>query len=423
MNQMPPFPSPSHGPHEAPDTTQSLPGAPAAAPSSSPFGTPAAASTTAPKRGRGRLGLAAAVVGTSLLVGGAAGLGGAAAWNAMDDEPAGSPAATAGPSSSQVASSPDSEAPTGRVEAVASSVLPSVVKLDVSGAQGSGSGSGIILSSDGQILTNNHVVEVAGESGEITVSFNDGSKASARILGTDPLTDTAVIQAEDVSGLTAASIGDSASLDVGQEVVAIGSPFGLESTVTSGIVSALNRPVDVGADADGNRTTYPAIQTDAAINPGNSGGPLVDMDGNVIGINSSIRSASTGSEAGSIGLGFAIPIDAVLPIVEQMAAGETPTHAKLGVSVQDVADATGVEVTEGAQVGTISDDSPAGAAGLRPGDVITKVDDATITGADSLVATIRTYRPGDEVTLTYVRDGESETTKVTLDSDAEESSS
>ncbi|MCD4525702.1 S1C family serine protease [Nocardioides sp. cx-173] len=423
MNQMPPFPPPSHGPHEAPDTTRPLPGAPAAAPSSSPFGAPAAASTAAPKRGRGRLGLAAAVVGTSLLVGGAAGLGGAAAWHAMDDEPADSPAATAGPRSSQVASSPDSEAPTGRVEAVASSVLPSVVKLDVSGVQGSGSGSGIILSSDGQILTNNHVVEVAGEGGEITVSFNDGSKATARILGTDPLTDTAVIQAEDVSGLTAASIGDSEGLDVGQEVVAIGSPFGLESTVTSGIVSALNRPVDVGADAEGNRTTYPAIQTDAAINPGNSGGPLVDMDGNVIGINSSIRSASTGSEAGSIGLGFAIPIDAVLPIVEQMAAGETPTHAKLGVSVQDVADATGVEVTEGAQVGTISDDSPAGSAGLRPGDVITKVDDANITGADSLVATIRTYRPGDEVTLTYVRDGESETTKVTLDSDAEKSSS
>jgi putative serine protease PepD len=419
MNDQPTFPPPSHRPDEPHETTQPLPFAapPAAAPTPAPTSRPAT-------RRRGRTGFAAAVVGASLLVGGAAGVGGAATWSAYDDDGAGSSSTTPDRTTSQVANTPDSDAPAGSVEEVASSVLPSVVKLDVTGGQGAGSGSGIILSSDGQILTNNHVVELASDGGQITVSFNDGSKASAEVLGTDPLTDTAVIQADDVSGLTPATIGESDNLDVGEEVVAIGSPYGLESTVTSGIVSALNRPVDVGSDGEGNSTTYPAIQTDAAINPGNSGGPLADMDGNVIGINSSIRSASNGEgEAGSIGLGFAIPIDSVLPIVEQMADGETPTHAKLGVSVQDVADATGAEVTEGAQIGEVSDGSAAGSAGLQTGDVITKVDDTVITGADSLVATIRTYRPGDEVTVTYERGGKSDTAKLTLDSDADHSSS
>ena len=214
-------------------------------------------------------------------------------------------------------------------------MLPSVVKIDVTGNGEAGSGSGIILTADGTILTNNHVVEVAGEGGTIKVDFSDGTSADAEILGTDPLTDTAVIQAQDVSGLTPATIGKSANLGVGEGVVAVGSPFGLDATVTSGIVSALDRPVNVGSDDEGNSTTYPAIQTDAAINPGNSGGPLTDMTGAVVGINSSIRTASsqTSEQSGSIGLGFAIPIDEVMPIVDQMAKGETPTHARLGLQV------------------------------------------------------------------------------------------
>ena len=166
---------------------------------------------------------------------------------------------------------------------VAHNVLPSVVKINVSGASGSGSGSGIILSADGKILTNNHVASLAGKSGQISIDFNDGSHAPAKVLGTDPLTDTAVVQAQGVSGLTPATIGHSSSLQVGQSVVAIGSPFGLNATVTSGIVSALNRPVDVGQVSAGNVTVYPAIQTDAAINPGNSGGPLVNLAGEVVG--------------------------------------------------------------------------------------------------------------------------------------------
>lgn len=203
-----------------------------------------------------RAGLAAAVVATALVVGAGAGLGGAAAWSALDDGN-GSTGGGQHTTTSQVVDTPDTSAASGSVEQVAAKVLPSVVKIDVSGSQGSGSGSGIILSSDGEILTNNHVASIAGNGGAMTVFFNDGSSAKATIVGTDPLTDTAVIKAEGVSGLTPATIGKSSDLKVGESVVAIGSPFGLDSTVTSGIVSALNRPVDVGSDGEGTSTTYP----------------------------------------------------------------------------------------------------------------------------------------------------------------------
>ncbi len=371
----------------------------------------------APSRGRGRF--AAAVVASSLVVGGAAGVGGAAAWDAMQTDPA--PTSSTGQQTSQVVDTGDQPAAEGSVEQVATAVLPSVVRIVVDGPQGQGSGSGIILSSDGQILTNNHVVEGGGDNPGLTVSFDDGTHVPATVVGTDPLTDTAVIQAEGVDGLTPATIGRSGNVDVGQDVVAIGSPFGLDATVTSGIVSALDRPVNVGSDAEGNATVYPAIQTDAAINPGNSGGPLVDREGNVIGINSSIRTSgsSTGAASGSIGLGFAIPIDEVMPIVDQMIAGETPTHALIGVSVGDAAsDDGGAVVPDGATIGEVTEGSAADDAGLRPDDVITGVDDRMITSSDSLVATVRSYRPGDEVEVTYQRGDEQQTTTVTLGSDA-----
>ncbi len=309
------------------------------------------------------------------------------------------------------------------MQQVAADVLPSVVRIDVRSGQEGGSGSGIVLSSDGQILTNEHVIAAAGEGAEITVSFADGSRAAATVLGADPLTDTAVIQAEGVEGLTPATIGSSSDLQVGQSVVAIGSPFGLDATVTSGIVSALDRPVGVASDASGDATIYPAIQTDAAINPGNSGGPLVDTAGNVVGINSSIRTSgsTSGSAGGSIGLGFSIPIDEVLPIVEQMAAGETPTHARLGISVSDAAiveGQSGAEAVIGALVREVGEGSTAASAGLEADDVVVRVDDTMITGSDSLVATIRSYRPGDTVTLTFVRDGEEQSVDLELDTDA-----
>jgi putative serine protease PepD len=373
----------------------------------------------------------AGIVAASLVVGGLAGLAGAAGYSALDDSAGGG--AQQAPSSAgdapQVSDSPDIPAADGSAEQVAASVLPSVVKINVNTQQGGGSGSGIILSADGEILTNNHVVDAAGDGGTISVSFNDGSTARAEVVGTDPLTDIAVIKAEDVSGLTPATIGNSDQLDVGENVVAIGSPFGLEATVTSGIVSALSRPVSAGEG--GADTTYPAIQTDAAINPGNSGGPLVDMRGEVVGINSSIRAASSGAlggEPGSIGLGFAIPISKVLPIVDQLRNGETPTHARLGVTVADAVSNDGL--LTGAGVQTVADGSAANQAGLRRGDVITKVDDQVISDSESLVAIVRGYRPGDEVTLTVVRGDGDDTSKVdpitidvTLDSDGGQAAS
>jgi len=401
MNDQPPFPPPPTTPDSPFGYTQQLPVTP----------------RSRPRSGR-RFG--SLLVAAALVVGGAAGVGGAAAYDALDDDGGGSSSSDGGtsPTASQVLNTPDTDAEDGSVEQVANAVLPSVVELDVEGSQGAGSGSGIIIDSDGLILTNDHVAEIAEDGGQITVSFHDGTKADGEVVGTDPLTDTALVQAKDVDGLTPATIGKSANLDVGEQVVAVGSPYGLDATVTSGIVSALNRPVAVGTDAEGNSTTYPAIQTDAAINPGNSGGPLVDMQGRVVGINASIRTANGGDD-GSIGLGFAIPIDEVLPIIEQMKNGETPTHAKLGISVSDAANSSGAEITDGAQIQEITNGSAADDAGLEQGDVITKIDDHLISGGDSLVATVRSYRPGDKVEVTYERGGDADTTTLTLGSDAE----
>ncbi|MFI5621964.1 S1C family serine protease [Nocardioides sp. NPDC051685] len=368
------------------------------------------------KRAAGRTGLVAAVLAGALVAGGAAGVGGAAIYGALDGD--GSPGGANTPATSQVV---DAKAPEGSIEKVSAKVLPSVVKIEVTSQQGSGSGSGVVLSSDGTILTNNHVVELAANGGTVRVDFNDGTSVPAEVLGTDPLTDTAVIKAKGVSGLTPITIGKSANLTVGQSVVAIGSPFGLDSTVTTGIVSALDRPVNVGVDQNGAATVYPAVQTDAAINPGNSGGALVDLNGNLVGINASIRSGggATSEDAGSIGIGFAIPIDEIYPIVQQLEKGEQATHAQFGISVSDApAGQNGQTSVTGAQVQEVSSGSTAEKAGLEKGDIITKVDDHVITGSDSLVATVRSYRPSDKVEVTWSRNGEEKTATVTLDSDA-----
>lgn len=358
------------------------------------------------RRGAGLL--AAAVVAGAL-----AGVGGAAGYDAVTEPESVRTSALDAP----VAGADTVAAPRGSVQAVAQQVLPSVVQINVRGAQGAGSGTGVILSSDGQILTNNHVVEGAAEGGDITVLFHDGTTADATIVGRDPLTDIAVVQAEGVSNLTPAALGASSDVEVGQEVVAVGSPFGLESTVTSGIVSAVNRPV-TARSPEGSGAVFPGIQTDAAINPGNSGGPLVDMAGRVIGVNSAIRTASSsaGGSGGSIGLGFAIPIDLARAIADQIVSGETPTHARIGVSVRNAVDSDGL-TTVGALVGDVAAGSAADKAGLQAGDVITRVDDSPVSGADALIAAIRGYRPGDVVTLTYQRDGETHQADVTLDSD------
>jgi putative serine protease PepD len=380
-----------------------------------------------PKRSSGPGGgIIAGILVGALFVGGVAGVVGAAGFTAVDhlvdNDSHSSNNATSSPVVTGKAGAPAKNS----VEAVAKAVLPSVVKINVRGQQEQGSGSGIILSSDGEILTNNHVASVAGQQGQISVNFNDGSAAKARVIGTDPVTDLAVIKAEGVSGLRPATIGSSHQVAVGENVVAIGSPFGLEATVTSGIVSATNRPVSVSSsDGQGvpgqtsQDTTYPAIQTDAAINPGNSGGPLVDLNGDVVGIDSSIRTASDGlgssSEGGSIGLGFAIPISNVWPIVQQLRQGETPTHAMMGIGVTDATSSNGL--LTGAGVESVKSGSAAQQAGLSKGDVITKVDNEVITGSESLVATVRGHRPGDKVEVTYVSNGKTHTTQVTLSSD------
>jgi putative serine protease PepD len=342
------------------------------------------------RRGAALLMLLALVAG---LIGGAAG---SAIYNAVTEEPA--------PVVSSLEQVPRPGEATGfaSVAEVADVVLPSVVSI----AAGPGSGSGVIISSDGEILTNNHVADAA-RGGELQVTFHDGTIAPAEVVGLDPVTDIAVIRARNVSGLQPAELGSSAELRVGEQVVAIGSPLGLDGTVTSGIVSALNRPVTAGGQLGGQAATFSAIQTDAPINPGNSGGPLVNMSGQVVGINTAI--ATTPGSRGSVGVGFSIPVDQARVIAEQLVETGSATHARLEIGVND---ARG-QVT-GALVAQVVAGGAADEAGLQEGDVITRLHDMQITDAESLIAAVRAFRPGDTVSLTVVRNGETLTVDVTL---------
>jgi putative serine protease PepD len=302
----------------------------------------------------------------------------------------------------------------GSVQEVAQKVLPSVVSIYNQAGQESGSGSGVVISADGKIVTNNHVI--AGN-GKLTVAFSDGSTSPARVIGADTVTDVAVVQT-DKTGLTPIVIGDSGKLAVGQDVVAVGAPLGLSSTVTSGIVSALNRPVATsGRDSD-QATVVNSVQTDAAINPGNSGGALVDMNGSLIGINSSIASLGTqsaGGQSGSIGLGFAIPSNLVKRIAAELIQSGKATHAALGVSV-----ATGQQSpsTPGAIVSNVAANGSAGRAGIPNQARVIKVDDLQITDGLALIGAVRSYAPGSKVNITYLAPGSSnaQTTQVTLGS-------
>jgi putative serine protease PepD len=308
-----------------------------------------------------------------------------------------------------------STAPSQTLAKVAAAVSPSVVSINVETSNGGDTGSGIILSSDGTIVTNNHVVSAAANGGgTISVKFSDGSTAPATIVGRDPDTDLAVIKASGVSGKTAATLGSTGTVHVGDTVLAIGSPLGLEGSVTSGIVSALHRTVLLGSeDGSGSGASVSdAIQTDASINPGNSGGPLVDDQGKVIGINSAIASlgqSASGSQSGSIGVGFAIPIEEVRSVTDQLSKGQTPKHALLGVQIND-------DPNGGALITSVQSGSAAAKAGLQSGDVITQVDQATINDGSSLSEVIRAHNPGDKVTVHYSRGGAARSTTVTLGS-------
>ena len=375
-----------------------------------PFG-PQPAQPEPPKPPK-RRGLAL-VAATALLVGAAGGIGSAAVYSATNDSSTSNTSVTAPLNGGQAA---PVSAPDGSVQNAASKVLPSVVKIGVTTSQGAATGSGIVISKDGLIVTNNHVVAGAGNGGKIQVMLNDGRTVTATIVGTDALTDLAVIRA-DAKDLTPAVLGKSGNLGVGQGVVAIGSPFGLEATVTSGIVSALNRPVTSGDEQQDSTTVFPAIQTDAAINPGNSGGALIDLAGQVVGINSAIKTAggSGQSEGGNIGLGFAIPIDQAKPIIDELVAKGKATHARLGVTVGDAQSSAAFQ--QGATIGEVTSGGAADKAGLKSGDVVTAIDGKAIASGDALVAAVRSHRPDDEVTVTFTRGGKAQTIKAKLGSD------
>ncbi|OBF94104.1 peptidase S1 [Mycobacterium sp. 852014-52450_SCH5900713] len=330
---------------------------------------------------------------------------------------------------------PAANMPPGSVEQVASKVVPSVVMLETDLGRQSEEGSGIILSADGLILTNNHVVAAAagppkgpaappggppggpgsgpgGPAPKTTVTFADGRTAPFTVLGADPTSDIAVIRVQGVSGLTPISLGSSSDLRVGQPVVAIGSPLGLSGTVTTGIVSALNRPVSTTGESGNQNTVLDAIQTDAAINPGNSGGALVNMNGQLVGVNSAIATLGADSpdaQSGSIGLGFAIPVDQAKRIADELISSGKASHASLGVQV------TNDKGSPGAKVVDVVPGGAASSAGVPKNVIVTKVDDRPISSADALVAAVRSKAPGDKISLTFQDPaGGSRTVPVTL---------
>lgn len=394
----------------------------------------------APKQ-RAGAGLLVAGLAVGALVGGASGAGIAAWAVAANIQPTDQSAAT--PQTITVNDPDDVNV----VNAVAAKAGPSVVTIAVASSSGAGTGSGVILSEDGYILTNNHVVTLDGasSSGTIEVTTADGRIFQAEVVGTDPIVDLAVIKLVDASGFTPIEFGDVESLDVGDRVVAIGAPLGLANTVTDGIVSALDRSIQIASSAvpddgssddgsDGRNPfnfdlpgqqqqsggmgtiSVPVIQTDAAINPGNSGGALVNAAGELVGVNVAIANAGgTSTTGGSIGVGFAIPADLAQRVANELIENGTATHGLLGASVRDASSADGsiVGAVIAEQNGVVAGGA-ADAAGLRAGDIVTDLDGTPITSSVDLTAQVRLHGAGDEVELTYVRDGRSTTVTVTL---------
>jgi len=310
---------------------------------------------------------------------------------------------------------------------VASAVSPAVVTIQAQGASSGGTGSGVVYDAQGDIVTNYHVIASALGGGQIQVTLADGRLYSAEVVGHDKTTDLAVIRLDNPpANLTVARFASSANLEVGAPVMAIGAPLGLSNTVTTGIVSAVNRPVEVSVDEDSSSqdstqassdlVVTNAIQIDASINPGNSGGPLFDATGAVIGINSSIKSLSSSSDgqAGSIGLGFAIPSDLVVSIADQLIASGSASHGLLGVTVRSATTTIGADTYVGAEVQDVSAGSGASAAGIRAGDVIIKVEGQEVSSAKQLIGYVRRYKAGDTITMTIVRNGQTQDVSVRI---------
>lgn len=352
-----------------------------------------------------------ALVATAVAAAVLASAGTVAVTQALDDAPATAAAVrTPEPEKTADPAPVNSSADRPDWQAVAQAVRPSVVAIAVSGRGGRGEGSGVIVDSSGRIITNDHVV---GSAQQLSVTLMDGRVYEAELVGTDPTTDVAVIALVDPpDDLVAASLGDSDDVAVGEAVMAVGNPLGLDSTVTTGIVSAVDRPVSTGSAQSAEPVVTNAIQVDAAINPGNSGGPLFDASGRVVGITSSILTTSQSS--GSIGLGFAIPVNLAQRVAAELVEDGSAEHAYLGVTMGDGRATADGATRLGAVVGQVADGTPAAEAGLRSDDVIVAIDGDAVSGAESLTAQVRERAPGDAATLTVVRDGASIELDVTL---------
>ncbi|MEU6701509.1 trypsin-like peptidase domain-containing protein [Pseudonocardia sp. NPDC046786] len=350
--------------------------------------------------------LGASVVALALaagLVGGGVGFGGA--YAVLGSSGSGQPTLASAADPGTPARAAD-----GSIAGAAAAITPSTVDIQVRTAQGVSEGSGVILTADGEVLTNNHVVSGAAQGGQITVTLSDGTRHEATVVGTSPSYDLAVIRLQGASGLTAATLGESSGVQVGEQVVATGSPQGLSGTVTAGIVSALNRTVAAGGDGEA-PVVYNGLQTDAPINQGNSGGPLVNLAGQVVGINSAI--ATTGQSQGSIGLGFAIPVDTAKRVAQEIMSDGVATKPQLGVQ-GSVAASRAATTGAGAEIAAVQPGSAAAQAGLREGDVVTEVDEYPVSSFADLIARIGNFAPGQQVTLTVGTGNDARQVPVTL---------